>query len=198
MPSKATLEKLRSAYEKVGKELSAAETYELQSELYPGTVNYNNLGVMYHNAGNHEKAAEWFMRGLKDRPNDATLHFNLGNTMKYIDNDVYKRHIQRALEIEPNSELALIESASIDASEGRTDEATQKRRRAYNILMAKWKAQDLQQAGYGWFASVAQELGEYAIAKQVRESKPTSVADGRYYNEENLTKTVSGAIKKYN
>lgn len=198
LPSKATLEKLRSAYEKVGKELSAAETYELQSELYPGTVNYNNLGVMYHNAGNHEKAAEWFMRGLKDRPNDATLHFNLGNTMKYIDNDVYKRHIQRALEIEPNSELALIESASIDASEGRTDEATQKRRRAYNILMAKWKAQDLQQAGYGWFASVAQELGEYAIAKQVRESKPTSVADGRYYNEENLTKTVSGAIKKYN
>ena len=70
VPSKETLEALRRAYEKAGNDFKAAETYELQSELYPSSVDFNSLGVLYHNAGETEKAIEYYERALQNNPND--------------------------------------------------------------------------------------------------------------------------------
>lgn len=195
VPSKDTLVALRSAYEKAGNNFKAAETYELQRELYPTTVNLNNIGVLYHNSGNHEKAAEFFEQALHEDPNNEDAHFNLGNTMKYIDNEVYKRHIRKACEINPDHELALIESGRIDKSEGKVSEGEKKLRKAYDILLRKWKTNALGTYGYGWLQNIANELGEKEIAEQVRASN-SKLKGEAYYDAENLSKIRPNMIKK--
>ena len=41
-------------------------------------------------------------------------HFNLGNTMKFINKDVYKREVRKAYELNPNYDIALIEAGRIE------------------------------------------------------------------------------------
>ena len=189
VPSRDSLIALRRAYEKCGNDFKAAETSELQSELYPSSISLNNIGVLYHNSGNHEKAAEIFLRALELNSNDANLHFNLGNTMKYIDNRVYKKHIQKACEIDPNYDLALIEAGKIDCAEGKKVEGRKKFQKAYDMLLKQWKTNTLRgTSGYGWLAAVARELGETEIAKEVMASTPRLEAEA-YYDKENLAKT---------
>lgn len=197
VPSKESLEALRRAYEKVGNEFKAAETYELQYELYPNSVSLNNLGVLYHNSGNHFKAAEFFELELKSNPGNAYAHFNLGNTMKFIDNAVYKTHVRKAYELNPNYDVALIEAGRIDKSEGKTNDAQIKFKKAYDILYHKWKTNSLSQCGYGWFTAVAKELGEYDILKQVYASMPTLQGEA-YYDKENLSKIRTDLLTSNN
>lgn len=172
VPSKDTLVALRMAYKKAGNEFKAAETYELQRELYPATVDLNCLGVLYHNCGNHEKAAEFFEQAIQENPNNEYAHFNLGNTMKFIDNEVYKRHIRKAYEINPEYDVALIELGRIDKSEGNITDGEKKLRKAYELLLRQWKTNTCDISSYGWLAAVARELGENEIAEQVTASIP--------------------------
>src|SRR5690606_19602773 len=58
-PTKQGLETLYKAYEKVGNNYRAAETLELLNELYPNVHNYNQISVLYNNAGYDEKALEF-------------------------------------------------------------------------------------------------------------------------------------------
>ena len=55
VPSKETLITLKQAYLKIGNDFKAAETLELQNELYPNVENLNSIGVLYHNSGNNER-----------------------------------------------------------------------------------------------------------------------------------------------
>lgn len=198
IPSEDTLVALRSAYEKAGNEFKAAETYELQRELYPNTVNLNYIGVLYHNSGNHEKAAEFFEQAIQENPNNEYAHFNLGNTMKFINKDVYKKHIRKAYEINPEYDIALIELGRIDKSEGKVSEGEEKLRKAYDILLRQWKTNTLRGiASYGWLAAVANELGESEIAKQVTASTPKLEGEA-YYDKENLSKIKSNILTTNN
>lgn len=195
-PSKQTLVALRTAYEKAGNEFKAAETYELQNELYPSTVNLNSIGVLYHNSGNYEKAAEFFEAAIERDPTSEYAHFNLGNTMKHINHDVYKEHIRKAIEINPDYDVALIEAGRIDISEGNKDEGLKKLRKAYDIMMHQWKTNTLRgKASYGWLAAVARELGENDIAKQVEHSSP-DIEEEKYYDSENLSRTKTNMLTK--
>lgn len=186
VPSKDTLVTLRRAYEKAGNEFKAAETAELQRELYPSSINLNSIGVLYHNSGNYEKAAEFYKQAIKQDPNNVHAHFNLGHTMKGIDHEAYKRHIKKALEINPNYDVALIEAGHIDKSEGNVAEGENKLRKAYDILLRQWKTSSLDDSEYGWLAAVAREIGEAEIARQVMDSKPRLESEA-YYDIENLS-----------
>lgn len=65
VPSKETLIALRRAYNKAGHVFKAAETYELQNELYPEADMYNGIAVLYNNAGATDKAIEFYEKALE-------------------------------------------------------------------------------------------------------------------------------------
>ena len=194
-PTLQALINLRKAYEKVGNSFRAAETFELQTELYPNADNYNRIGVLYANAGVKEKAIEFYERAIEANPNNQHAHSNLGLQFKNRDYERYKAHIKRALELNPNHDVALIESGEIDKNEGRLEEAKIKFEKAYDMMIKQWKTGTLGDYGYSWLASLADELGYTEEARKVRASKPKMETD-KHYNEENLTRTKSTQIEK--
>lgn len=68
VPSKETLIALRRAYNKAGHVFKAAETYELQNELYPEADMYNGIAVLYNNAGATDKAIEFYEKAIEENP----------------------------------------------------------------------------------------------------------------------------------
>lgn len=191
VPSKETLVALRKAYEDIGKDLKAAETYELQAELYPGSVNYNNIGLLYRSSGNYFKAVEFYEKALADNPHNATIHLNFGLAMKGIDSETYTEHIAEALRIDPDDYAALVESGRIDIQAGRTEEGERKKRKAYGIMLKQWQSGSLDKTGCSWLRSCARELGETQVARQVGMSME-SAGHEDYYDTENLSKVKPG------
>ena len=124
----------------------------------------------------------------QQNPNNEYAHFNLGNTMKFINKDVYKREVRKACELNPNYDIALIEAGRIDKAEGKTEDSNNKFHRAYDHMLQQWKTNTLKDsASLGWLAAVAHELGENDIANQVMASAKKLENDS-YYNKENLSK----------
>lgn len=196
MPTKQALVNLRAAYEKVGNDFRAAETLELQTELYPNSNNYNYIGVLYHNSGNKEKAVEYFERAIEINPDSVHAHFNLGNTLKYTDKDRYKKHILKALNLDSEYDVALIEASRIAKEDGDEETAHIRMEKAYEILKRKWKAGTLSKSEYGWLESAAKSLGYIQEAQDIRNSKPRLESD-KYFDENNLTQTRSSQIEKF-
>jgi len=187
-PTRQALINLRRAYEKVGNSFRAAETFELQTELYPNADNYNAIGVLYSNAGVKEKAIEFYERALEANPNNQYAHCNLALNLKASDYDRYREHIKKALELDPDHDIALIEAARIDKADGNLDDAKSKNEKAYDIMMRQWKTGNLGDYGYGWLASLAEELGHFDEARQIRASKQDANQE-QHYNEDNLTRS---------
>lgn len=195
-PTKQALINLRQAYKKVGNSFRAAETYELQIELYPNADSYNKIGVLYDNAGANEKAVEFYERALEVNPNDTYANCNLGLKLKYKDNARYREHIRKSLESDPNHDVALIEAAAIDRADGKETEAKAKLEKVYDMMYTKWKAGTLGDYGYGWLADVAEDLGHKEEARRIRTSRPKLETD-KYFDENNLTRTRSTQIEKF-
>lgn len=193
VPSKETLIALRAAYEKTGNDFKAAETFELQNELYPFSGNYNRIGVLYNNAGATDKAIEFYEKAIEENPHDKYAYANLGSTLFYKDPKRAKNYLQKAINIDPESDIALIELGRIDKSEGNISSAQEKFRKVYNMYIRQWKTNSLPKYAYGWFASVAEELGEMDFAKEIRNSTPQTKGDA-YYNKENLSMTKMKAL----
>ena len=179
----------------MGNSFRAAETFELQTELYPNADNYNQIGVLYANAGMSEKAIEFYERALEANPNNNHAHCNLGLQFKQRDYEQYKQHMHRALELNPEHDIALIESGRIDKNEGKEEEGRIKLEKAYDMMMRRWKAGTLGDYGYGWLANLADELGHIEEARKVRASK-NQMETEQHYNEDNLTRTRSTQIEK--
>lgn len=193
VPSRNTLIALRNAYNKAGHTFKAAETYELQSELYPETNIYNNIAVLYNNAGAIEKAIEYYEKALEENPNNKHANANLGSTLRYRDPIRAKECLQKALSIDPEHDIALIELGRIQESEGDFSGAKEKFQKAYDIYLRQWDTNSLPKYAYGWFASVAEELGYDEFAKQIRKSTPTAQGES-YYDPENLSKTNNSTL----
>ena len=195
-PTKNGLRKLREAYENAGNDFRAAETYELQLELYPDSSAYNSVGVLYHNSGNYDKAIDFFERAIQNNPNNYNINFNLGNSMScYGKRTDGEKYIKKAYELNPDYYPAIVEMARIEEEMGKKQDAHEKYLRAYDLLMKKWRTGTLDNAGYSWLSSVATTLGHYDIAREVKRSMPKLESE-KYYNEENLTRTKTYAIDK--
>ena len=195
VPTKNGLIKLREAYEKAGNSFRAAETYELQTELYPCPDNYNAIGVLYSNAGVSDKALEFYERAYQHNPNNSHVNFNLGHSLMYRDTERAKKLISKAYELNPKDGATMITMARVESMNGNKDRARELNDEAYDLLMKKWKAETLASHEYSWLASLADTLGHSDIAYQVRHSQP-SLDQENYFNSENLTRTRSNELEK--
>ena len=193
VPSKQTLIALRHAYDKAGHTFKAAETYELQNELYPEADMYNGIAVLYNNAGAVDKAIEFYERALEENPNHKYANANLGSTLRYRDPKRAKECLQKAISIDPELDIALIELGRIQKSEGDINGAKEKFQRVYYRYLRQWKTNSLSSYAYGWFASVAEELGEREFAREIRRSTPGPQGES-YYDPENLSKTKTNML----
>ena len=188
IPTKKCLISLRKAYEDAGNDFKAAETLEQQNEIYPNPEDYNLIGVYYHNSGNKDKAIDFFERALDHNPNNYWPNFNLGNTLFYKDSKRSRQYLNKAYELNPSEPCINILLGRLDKREGKEAEAKEKFQIAYDRYEQKWKANSLNNSDYGWFASVAEELGKKDKAYEIRSAKP-KIEQTTYYDEENLTQT---------
>lgn len=193
IPTKNCLITLRKAYEDAGNDFKAAETLEQQNEIYPNPGNYNLIGVYYHNSGNKDKAIDFFERALDHNPNDYWPNFNLGNTLFYKDSKRSREYLNKAYELNPSEPCINILLGRLDKREGKEAEANEKFQIAYDRYEQKWKANSLNNSDYGWFASVAEELGKKDKAYEIRSAKP-KIEQTAYYDEENLTQTRTKSL----
>ncbi|MGN0067506.1 MAG: Hsp70 family protein [Bacteroides sp.] len=193
IPTKNCLITLRKAYEDAGNYFKAAETLEQQNEIYPNPEDYNLIGVYYHNSGNKDKAIDFFERALAHNPNDYWPNFNLGNTLFYKDSKRSRQYLIKAYELNPSEPCINILLGRLDKREGKEAEAKEKFQIAYDRYEQKWKANSLNNSDYGWFASVAEELGKKDKAYEIRSAKP-KIEQTTYYDEENLTQTRTKSL----
>lgn len=193
IPTKNCLISLRKAYEDAGNDFKAAETLEQQNEIYPNPEEYNLIGVYYHNSGNRDKAIDFFERALDHNPNDYWANFNLGNTLFYRDLKRARQYLNKAYELNPFEPCINILLGRLDKREGKESEAKEKFQIAYDKYEQKWKANLFYNSDYGWFASVAEELGKKDKAYEIRSAKPR-IEQTTYYDEENLTQTRTKSL----
>ena len=193
-PTKNGLIKLRQAYEKAGNSFRAAETLELQTELYPSPDNYNKIGVLYSNAGVEDKAIEYYERAYQNNPNSSTINFNLGHSLFYKDPQRAKQLLNKAYEKNPSDGAIMIMYAKIERQAGNSEKAKEIEEKAYEMLIKKWKTETLASHEYSWLSSLASNLGHNDIAYQVRQSQP-GLETEQYYETDNLTKTSSQLLE---
>ena len=167
--------------------------FRSQNEIYPNPGDYNLIGVYYHNSGNKDKAIDFFERALDHNPNDYWPNFNLGNTLFYKDSKRSREYLNKAYELNPSEPCINILLGRLDKREGKEAEAKEKFQIAYDRYEQKWKANSLNNSDYGWFASVAEELGKKDKAYEIRSAKP-KIEQTAYYDEENLTQTRTKSL----
>ena len=193
IPTKKCLISLRKAYEDAGNDFKAAETLEQQNEIYPNPEDYNLIGVYYHNSGNKDKAIDFFERALDHNPNNYWPNFNLGNTLFYKDSKRSRQYLNKAYELNPSEPCINILLGRLDKREGKEAEAKEKFQIAYERDEQKWRSKSLNKSDYGWFASVAEELGKKDKAYEIRSAQP-KIEQTTYYDEENLTQTRTKSL----
>lgn len=195
VPTKQSLISLRQAYNRAGNAFRAAETYELQLELYPNPNSYNEVGVLYSNSGNENKAVDFYERALANNPDEFHPVFNLGHSLINRDSKRAEALLRKAHSLDPSHAPSMIALAEIEEKLGYKGEAQRLNQEAYDILYKKWKDSSLRDFEYSWLESVAQRVGLESVAQEVRLSKPKFDQES-YYNEDNLTRTRFVSLTK--
>lgn len=193
-PTKRSLMELRNAYMKAGKNFRAAETLELQTELYPDDSKFNEIGLLYSSAGNNEKAIEFYERSWHNDQNSATYNFNLGYSLRNKNRNKYEKLIRKAHELSSEHGPSLVELSRIEKEHGNYEKAKELMQRAYDMYYKQWSTNSLAGSGVSWFAFVAEELGHKELAYQARHSCDKESNDN-YYQDDNLTKMRSNLIE---
>lgn len=193
-PTKQGLESLYKAYEKVGNNYRAAETLELLNELYPNVHNYNQISVLYNNAGYDEKALEFAEKAYQHNKN-ATTAFNYAHGLKHKDKAKFKEILEESLRLDPNKPHSLYELGRLLKREN-NPEGKKMIQQAFDTWKRKFDTNQMSESDYSWLSSAADELGMRDFAQQVRESEPQFKGE-KLYNSENLTITSreEGLIK---
>lgn len=182
--TKEALTKLYNKYRDLGLELKAAETGEQIYELF-NSGNLNNIGLHYSNAGNHEKAMEFYNKAMEQNPSSTTA-FNIAMLYKYNDSKQYTYWLKKALEINPNDNNSLYLYGIFLVDKGERDEGYQKINKAFE----SWKSE--YNSGYlsshiSWFIACAKYLGKYDYALKLKKKEEKNIDNDEAYNIENLT-----------
>ena len=74
---------------------------------------------LYSNAGATDKAIEFYEKAIEENPHNKHAYANLGSTLLYRDTKRAKEYLQKAFNIDPEHDIALIELGKIDKSEGK-------------------------------------------------------------------------------
>lgn len=191
-PSKDALTKLIDAYYNAGNEYMAAETSEIKEDFYPGSVDFNDVGLMYSSSGNKLKAISAYERALSKNSGNATVCVNLSMAYRWHDNQKFKEYAQKAYEMSPGDPVILI---NMSRAESDNEKAAMLKKQAYDIYLDKFKSNRMNPWDYSWFASLAGELGHYDIARKVRAAQPGSNNVRSLYNEENLANSSNKQLQ---
>lgn len=182
-PTRIGLKELANAYEKVGAYLKAAETIELMEELYPGSANMNNLGVLYSHAGYEDRALEYYRQDYEQSPS-STNAFNYAYKLENVNEEDAKRIYEHSLKLNPKNPHTLYQLGKLYRGIG-NPEGFNMIQKAFEIWENKFKCNQLELNEYSWLSSVAEELGMREFAKMVRESRPRQKQEA-LYNSDNF------------
>lgn len=185
-PTKQGLMTLCNAYEQVGNHFRAAETLEILNELYPSVHNFNNIGVLFSNAGNEDKALEYYEKGYNASKTSISA-FNYAFKLKHKDKKKFKVILQESLRLDPDHTCAIYEMGRLLKNEN-DPEGNQMIQKAFDTWKRKFETNKMNDWEYSWLSSAAEELGMRDFAQNVRESAPQFKGD-KLYNLENLTVT---------
>lgn len=95
----------------------------------------NMLGLSCVEGGRLEESLRWFRRALKEKPDHAGTHYNLGKVLKKLEQyDAAEQAYRSALRIEPSMADAANNLASLYIRRGRFDEASALLERASVLL----------------------------------------------------------------
>ena len=87
-----------------GKTDIALKLYNQVLKIEPNhSQSYNNIGVIFQNQINHEKAKDCYEKAIEIKPDYEDAHNNLGNIFKELgENQKAKVCLEKAIEIDPN------------------------------------------------------------------------------------------------
>lgn len=184
-PTEYSLRALARAYEESGNDFMAAETLVELMQYYPDSSCYNEIGVLFHNAGNYNKALEFFRKALDLNPESAVVNFNHGHDLYLIgEHEEARSFIEKALELRGDYATALTVLARIEETANNDDEANGLYRRAYNIFKRKWDDKSLDRCSKGWFMSVAKKINSTEVYRKLQEEL-AGTGNSLGYSEEN-------------
>jgi len=133
---------LASAYMMQGDFASAATYFQRAIDIRPTTTAYSNLGLMQFYNGDYDAAIESQTAAVELQPNDCVARANLGDTLwaagrlqearqAFQEAD---RMAARALEVNPNDPLTIVDMAWIKAGLQEHDEARRLIDRAMTLM----------------------------------------------------------------
>ena len=184
--TKSSLQKLYNEYKKLGLELKAAETLtELYDKFNDGSL--NNIGVHYSNAGDEEKAMEFYKKAMKKDPSAITA-FNIALKYRYKSKEHYKEWLQKSLDIDPNYNDSLYLYGIVLVDEGEEEKGYKMVNRAFDSLKSEYEFGYLS-SNIHWFISCARYLGKYDYAMELENSRKEDNEESELYNSDNLAST---------
>lgn len=194
-PTKEGLTNLYKAYQLVGNNLRAAETLELLNELYPSNVHFNEIGVLYSNAGHDDKALEFYKQAFEKNKN-ATTAFNYAHSLKQNGDAKFREILEESLRLDPGKPHTLFELGRL-LKKSNDPKGIEMIKEAFNKWKQKFDTNSMSESDYSWLSSAATELGMFDFARLVTQSKPQFRGD-KLYNPENLTKSYieEGIVKR--
>lgn len=183
-PTEKSLSNLSKAYEKAGNYLRAAETLELQNEIYPSRYNLNQIALLYDRAGYDSKALEYFEKAYRMNRNSITAS-NFALTIKHLHPQKYRDALEDAISLNKDNTTALYELGKLLENEG-NPQGKEMINRSFQLLKEKFETNSLSECNYGWLASIAKYLGNYDFANEVINTKPDNTLEDRLYDKNNL------------
>ena len=171
-------------YKKLGLHLKEAETLEdLYEKFNYGSL--NNIGVAYSNAGDEDKAMEFYEKAMQKDPSEITA-FNIALKYKYTNKKLYKEWLQKSLDIDPNYNESLYLYGIILVDNGEEERGLKMINRAFNSWKSEYEMGWLS-SHISWFIECAKYLGKYEYSIELEQSIEEDEVDEGLYNSDNLT-----------
>lgn len=178
------LYELFKVYEDENEHIKAAEVAEELNKKY-NKVSLNYIGLIYNEAGDDDKAIYYYTKATEEEKTPASF-LNLARCYKFIDNEKYQYNLKKALQINPDYDIAKFELLRFE-KEYLDDELSSKK---LDDLFEKWKSDNdngLFPYHISWLISCANNTGNYEYAKSLKQvTFDGETKSNNQYNRENL------------
>lgn len=179
-----SLKNLYEGYKILGFGLDAAETLEMLYEKY-NYSSMNNVGVAYSNAGYEEKAMYYYLKDFEEDPSEVSA-FNIALKYRYTDNELYKKWLEKSLQIDENYNGSLYLYGVNLVNDGDEERGYKMVNRAFNSWKSEYENDNLS-SHISWFISCAKYLEKYDLVNQLEKENREDTQSYSDFDKENLT-----------
>ena len=173
--------KLIEVYKKHEDHLNAAELLEEATEEHNLKGEFNQLTILYSEAGRSDKSLHFAELALKNSPNNATILFNVAVKYQYSNKVKAIDYLRKSIAIEPNKPNSLyLLGELLNDEEGQI-----LINKAFDIWVKKFENGSMAAWDYSWFESCSSNLGKYDWIKKIKQSK-LEPKDISFYDDDNL------------